>query len=198
MESRRTIYSTSQRRPAVTCGNHFPSRIPVPDHVTFNPLSTPNPPKMASFVEDLWSSIFTPGPTPTLLIATNVAFAALQAIFFALLLATYSLHFVALSIISGGLWYAINWFAAEVKLAQQAQEAEKKEQEKATPDTDSDTETEAVRGVKGVKEVNEGKAAASTSSSAYLQPDPKKRPSTGGDGSGYGSTDSEWEKVDDQ
>lgn len=147
---------------------------------------------MASFVEDLWASVFTPGPTPTLLIATNVAFAALQAIFFALLLATYSLHFVALSVISGGLWYAINWFAAEVKLAQQAQEAEQKEQEKDTPDTDSDTETEAVQ------EVKEGKATVSTGSSAHLQPDLKIRPSTGGDGSGYGSTDSEWEKVDDQ
>ncbi|CAG7920671.1 unnamed protein product [Penicillium olsonii] len=148
---------------------------------------------MASFVEDLWSSIFTPGPTPTLLIATNVAFAALQAIFFALLLATYSLHFVALSIISGGLWYSINWFAAEVKLAQQAQEAEK-EKEKLEkprlPDTDSETETEAVKEVK----------ATVTGSSTLLHPegDSKKRPTTGGDGSGYGSTDSEWEKVDDQ
>jgi hypothetical protein len=137
---------------------------------------------MASFVEDLWSSIFTPGPTPTLLIATNVAFAALQAIFFALLLATYSLHFVALSIISGGLWYAINWFAAEVKLAQEQQEKDK------TADSDSETETEAARDVK----------SAVTTGSSHLQPqDPKQRPNSG-DGSGYGSTDSEWEKVDDQ
>jgi hypothetical protein len=152
---------------------------------------------MASFVEDLWSSIFTPGPTPTLLIATNISFAALQLIFFALLLATYSLHFVALSIISGGLWFSINWFAAEVRLAQQAQEAEKEKDRKTrskTPGDNTDSETET--------ETTDVKPSAVTtgSSTSGLQPierDSKKRPSTGGDGSGYGSTDSEWEKVDD-
>jgi hypothetical protein len=162
---------------------------------------------MASFMEDLWSSIFTPGPTPTLLIATNVTFAALQIIFFALLLATYSLHFVALSIISGGLWWAINWFAAEVRLAQQAQEAEKEKQESGDAKTrkspavgesaDSETETEAIV----AKKIDDKSAAVATGSAASgLLPtarDPKKRPSTGGEGSGYGSTDSEWEKVDD-
>jgi hypothetical protein len=157
---------------------------------------------MVSFVEDLWSSIFTPGPTPTLLIATNVSFAALQLVFFALLLATYSLHFVALSIISAGLWYSINWFAAEVRLAQLAQEAEKKKEKDQEDDTrargasvGSDTETEALAS----KKQNKSEAVA-TGSASRLQPtelDSKKRPSTGGDGSGYGSTDSEWEKVDD-
>ncbi|KAJ5230292.1 hypothetical protein N7489_011000 [Penicillium chrysogenum] len=164
---------------------------------------------MASFMGDLWSSIFTPGPTPTLLIATNVTFAALQIIFFALLLATYSLHFVALSIISGGLWWAINWFAAEVRLAQQAQEAEKEKQKQESGDAktrkspavgesaDSETETEAIV----AKRIDDKSAAVATGSAASgLLPtarDPKKRPSTGGEGSGYGSTDSEWEKVDD-
>ena len=157
---------------------------------------------MVSFVEDLWSSIFTPGPTPTLLIATNVSFAALQLVFFALLLATYSLHFVALSIISAGLWYSINWFAAEVRLAQLAQEAEKKKEKDQEDDTrargasvGSDTETEALAS----KKQNKSEAVA-TGSASRLQPtelESKKRPSTGGDGSGYGSTDSEWEKVDD-
>lgn len=160
-------------------------------------------------MEDLWSSIFTPGPTPTLLIATNVTFAALQLIFFALLLATYSLHFVALSIISAGLWWSINWFAAEVKLAQQAQEAEKEKQESEGGDAktrkspavgesaDSDTETEAL----DVKKTDGKSSAVATGSvTSGLLPtarDPKKRLSTGGEGSGYGSTDSEWEKVDD-
>ncbi|KAJ5699849.1 hypothetical protein N7536_002862 [Penicillium majusculum] len=164
---------------------------------------------MASFMEDLWSSIFTPGPTPTLLIATNVTFAALQLIFLALLLATYSLHFVALSIISAGLWWSINWFAAEVRLAQQAQEAEKEKQESEGGDAktrkspavgesaDSDTETEAL----DVKKTDDKSSAVATGSvTSGLLPtarDPKKRPSTGGEGSGYGSTDSEWEKVDD-
>ncbi|KXG51100.1 Endoplasmic reticulum, protein Pkr1 [Penicillium griseofulvum] len=161
---------------------------------------------MASFMGDLWSSIFTPGPTPTLLIATNVTFAALQFIFLALLLATYSLHFVALSIISGGLWWSINWFAAEVRLAQQAQEAEKEKQEGDDAKTrrkspvresaDSETETEALV----TKKADKPSAVATGSATSGLLPtarDHKKRPSTGAEGSGYGSTDSEWEKVDD-
>ncbi|KAJ5506206.1 Endoplasmic reticulum protein Pkr1 [Penicillium expansum] len=140
---------------------------------------------MASFMEDLWSSIFTPGPTPTLLIATNVTFAALH----------------------GGLWWSINWFAAEVRLAQLAQETEKEKQEEADANTrkspavgesaDSDTETEAL----DVKKADDKSSAVATgSASSGLLPtarDPKKRPSTRGEGSGYGSTDSEWEKVDD-
>ena len=58
----------------------------------------------SSFFEDLWESIFTPGPTPTLLIATNASFAALQLLFFALFIGTYSIHFVILSFLTGGLW----------------------------------------------------------------------------------------------
>ncbi|KAJ5972599.1 Endoplasmic reticulum protein Pkr1 [Penicillium vulpinum] len=163
---------------------------------------------MASFMGDLWSSIFTPGPTPTLLIATNVTFAALQLVFLGLLLATYSLHFVALSIISAGLWWSINWFAAEVRLAQQAQEAEKEKQEsednaktrRKSPvreSADSETETEDLV---AKKTDNKSSAVATGSATSGLLPtarDPKKRPNTGGEGSGYGSTDSEWEKVDD-
>jgi hypothetical protein len=100
---------------------------------------------MASFVEDLWNSIFTPGATPTLLIATNVTFAALQMVLFALLLMTYSIHFIILSVLCGGLWSAINWFAAELK-KEQAKEAEKKAKEDAiarqTADDSDETEVE--------------------------------------------------------
>ncbi|KAJ6017066.1 hypothetical protein N7451_000445 [Penicillium sp. IBT 35674x] len=159
---------------------------------------------MASFVEELWSSVFTPGPTPTLLIATNVTFAALQFVFFVLLLATYSIHFVVLSFLSAGLWYSINWFAQEVSAVQRAQEAEKKAQAEAettgsdrkkdsVDSADSETETESFSGQKP-------SAVATGSAAARLQPpdqDPKKRVSVGGDSSGYGSTDSEWEKVED-
>ncbi|KAJ5441292.1 Endoplasmic reticulum protein Pkr1 [Penicillium cf. griseofulvum] len=152
---------------------------------------------MASFMEDLWSSIFTPGPTPTLLIATNVTFAALQFIFLALLLATYSLHFVALSIISGGLWWSINWFATEVRLAQQAQEAEKEKQE----GDDAKTRRKSPRlKLSSPRKTDKPSAVATGSAASGLLPtarDHKKRPSTGAEGSGYGSTDSEWEKVDD-
>lgn len=82
---------------------------------------------MADFFTDLWTSVFTPGPTPTLLIATNATFAALQLVLLALLVATYSVHFVILSFLCAGLWWSINWFAAEVLRAQ----AEGEEKERA-------------------------------------------------------------------
>jgi hypothetical protein len=72
---------------------------------------------MASFVTELWESVFTPGTTPVLLKATNLTFAALQITLFALLIATYSVHFVALSILCAGLWWSINWFATELAAA---------------------------------------------------------------------------------
>jgi hypothetical protein len=81
---------------------------------------------MASFFENLWESIFTPGPTPTLLVATNASFAALQLLFFALLVATYSIHFVILSALTAGLWWAINWFAGELRAAQAKEEEAKR------------------------------------------------------------------------
>ncbi|KAF2641468.1 Pkr1-domain-containing protein [Massarina eburnea CBS 473.64] len=81
---------------------------------------------VATFLENLFNSIFTPGPTPTLLVATNATFAALQALFFALLLATYSIHFIILSALTAGLWWAINWFAAEIREAQAKEEAAKR------------------------------------------------------------------------
>ncbi|USP73318.1 hypothetical protein yc1106_00592 [Curvularia clavata] len=81
---------------------------------------------MASFFEQLWESIFTPGPTPTLLVATNASFAALQLLLFVMLLATYSIHFAILSLLCGGLWWSINWFAAEIRAAQAKEEEAKR------------------------------------------------------------------------
>jgi hypothetical protein len=77
---------------------------------------------MATFMTDLWESIFTPGPTPTLLIAANASFGALQVTLFGLFLATYSAHFIALSVICAGVWWGINWFAVELRKAQAAEE----------------------------------------------------------------------------
>jgi hypothetical protein len=77
---------------------------------------------MADFMTRLWESVFTPGPTPTLLIAANASFGALQFLLLALFFATWSYHFVALSVICGGVWWGINWFAAELQKAQAAEE----------------------------------------------------------------------------
>lgn len=76
---------------------------------------------MATFFENLWTSVFVPGTTPTLLIATNASFAALQLLLFTLLVTTYSVHFAVLSFLCGGLWWAINWFATELAKADAAE-----------------------------------------------------------------------------
>jgi STAM-binding protein len=77
---------------------------------------------MASFLEDLWGSIFTPGPTPTLVVATNATFAVLQVVLAILLLLTKSIHLAVLSVLCGGLWWGINWFVAELAKAEKAEE----------------------------------------------------------------------------
>ena len=98
---------------------------------------------MADFVQNLWESIFTPGPTPTLLVATNVTFACLQTVLLLLLVATYSIHFLILSCISAGLWLSINWFAGELKAAQEKETREKaRAQQRASHHTTEDSDTE--------------------------------------------------------
>lgn len=84
---------------------------------------------MTSFLEDLWESIFVAGPTPTLLKAANGTFAALQILLAVLLVTTNSMHFVALSVLCGGLWWSINWFATELKIHQEREEREKRKAE---------------------------------------------------------------------
>lgn len=81
---------------------------------------------MADFMNELWSSVFTAGTTPTLIVATNVTFAALQILLFTLLVVTQSIHFAILTVLCGGLWWSINWFANELRAAQAKEdEAEK-------------------------------------------------------------------------
>jgi hypothetical protein len=72
---------------------------------------------LLSFFEDLFQSIFTPGPTTSLIKATNISFLALQLLLTLLLYATKSIHFVVLSLLCGGLWWSINWFVTELESA---------------------------------------------------------------------------------
>ncbi|MCJ1248493.1 hypothetical protein MMC30_005711 [Trapelia coarctata] len=152
---------------------------------------------MAAFLTDLVQSIFTPGPTPTLLVATNAAFAALQALLLALLIATYSIHFIILSFLCGGLWWAINWFATEIRGAAEKEAEGKKlrgakmERDSRSAD-DSGTETEgAERAVK--KSVQMG---SSQGGLKPVEPDDlmRKRRSLGE----VSGTDSEWDKVENE
>ena len=106
---------------------------------------------MASFFNDLFASIFTPGPTSSLLLATNVSFAALQFVFLFLLIATFSVHFVVLSGLCAALWWGINWFVVELK-AHEAAEKEKAraaELEAEKESSESDTDAQTVVGGKG-------------------------------------------------
>ena len=175
---------------------------------------------MADFLPNLWESIFTSGPTPTLLIATNATFAALQLVLALLLFATYSIHFAILSVICGGLWWSINWFASEVAAvrAEEAKEAQKKKEEgekarkdggggESADDEGESTEVEeqggleASRGSLSLSGFEEGAVRSQTgreedenAAAAMRQRNVKAQH---GDLSGEVSTDSEWEKVED-
>lgn len=202
---------------------------------------------MSQFLENLWNSVFTPGPTPTLLVATNASFAALQLVLFALLLATYSIHFVVLSGLCGGLWWSINWFANELRAATEKEEAAKKLRERREKerersrddkngrdeggrepamgrdggegegmdtgdDTETETETEVMRKSGTAAKTREGGGGVSaesahgaqtatttgTQAAAGLGVDEalKKRRSMGD--SAESSTDSEWEKIEQE
>ena len=154
---------------------------------------------MSSFLSDLWTSVFTPGPTPTLIVATNVSFAALQVVLLALLLLTYSVHFIILSLLCAGLWVAINWFVRELQAAN-AKEREAKEirelrkEEVHEDNEDSGTETEAMEDT-GRNEESKRQLEIDMplrARNAVL----RKRPSLGST-SGDMSTDSEWDKVEE-
>ena len=156
---------------------------------------------MASFFEELWNSVFIPGPTSTLLVATNASFACLQLLLLCLLLATYSVHFIVLSFICGSLWWSINWFAAELRSAKASEGSNEPKQKESSPQLgkvplgDSDTETEP--------STRSMMPPAPREPPTLLKPKPtdsedslRKRRSMG-DSSGYISTDSEWEKINE-
>ncbi|KAM0717050.1 hypothetical protein Q7P37_006902 [Cladosporium fusiforme] len=146
---------------------------------------------MTTFLSNLWTSVFTAGPTPTLLLATNLTFGSLQLVLLLLLLGTRSLHFLALSIISGGLWWAINWFAGEVAAVRAEEEEKKKEEEKERMrrEVQEGEEDEGERTEVEVVSAREGREGGSS-----------RRRKVGEEGgvdlSGEVSTDSEWEKVE--
>lgn len=158
---------------------------------------------MANFFEELWTSVFTPGTTPTLLLATNATFGALQFLLLILLFATYSIHFLVLSILCAGLWYSINWFATEINIAQAKAQTDSKPH--TSDSIDSDTETEEHYPTKEklksiIPQKDNTHQLLDPSNATTSHEDIRKRVSSTrrpslGDSSGYISTDSEWEKV---
>ena len=154
---------------------------------------------MADFLNNLFQSIFTPGPTPTLIVATNAAFAALQVVLIALLIATYSIHFIILSFLCGGLWYAINWFVTELEAAKEKEvqarrlrDIRKEREEKIAEDSGTETEDAVKTSKSSIRASGSGLSPPSVDDKSM-----KKRRSLG-ETSGDLSTDSEWDKVEDE
>jgi len=144
---------------------------------------------MSAFFTDLFESIFTPGPTSSLVLATNVAFAGLQFVLLVLLLTTYSIHFVILSTISAGLWWGINWFVNELNIAKAQEEAEEKKQ-KLAQDAGDDTETEAETVV-----ATSGSASGSKKEQGGAQSRVASKGRADWGSRSEISTEDEWEKV---
>lgn len=182
---------------------------------------------MGDFITNLWQSVFTPGTTPTLLIATNATFACLQLLLGALLFATYSIHFAILSFLSGGLWYSINWFAHELQQAQAKEvEAERLRKKKrgedewrakgdGADDEGEDTEVEG-GGMKdsvsyeptgadetAKRQISDAVKSAGQATTSGLQAKDAasdarpRRAADAGSSASEISTDSEWEKIED-
>lgn len=156
---------------------------------------------MASFLTDLFTSIFTPGPTQSLLVATNVSFAALQVVLLVLLVLTYSVHFIVLSMLCSGLWWSINWFAAELELAKQKGKEEEakrhdeiQHQRLTSSDDDSATETEG--GDDRTFSAHLKPVWHTTTPTDDIEARLRRRRSLGSS-TGDLSTDSEWDKVEE-
>ncbi|KAG5989564.1 hypothetical protein E4U43_004477 [Claviceps pusilla] len=161
---------------------------------------------MSSFFIDLWESIFTPGPTPTILYATNLSFGALQLVLLALLFATASVHFVVLSVLCGGLWWGINWFARELALAREQEreqdggEGTKKKGESKVEES-SDTEVEMTTGREDKARGRVGMDVRSRRGGAREEVKLKEEEDVEEEGKHAGvsqssaSTEDEWEKV---
>jgi hypothetical protein len=144
---------------------------------------------MSAFLTDLFQSIFTPGPTYTLIVATNVSFACLQVVLLLLLIATYNIHFVVLSLLSAALWWAINWFVAELEAAQTLDREKKRRIEEKAEDSETEAETVIGSGDPGSKEVE------------VVEQKGGLKDRGGGEGSrseAEASTEDEWERVSDE
>mgnify|MGYP002477022081 CR=1 FL=1 len=72
---------------------------------------------MGNFVVDLWDSIFQPGTTPTLILATHLSFIALFSVLGWLIYVTkaQNIHFIMLLLIAIALWVTIIWFTSELQ-----------------------------------------------------------------------------------
>ncbi|RDA95981.1 hypothetical protein CP533_5873 [Ophiocordyceps camponoti-saundersi (nom. inval.)] len=175
---------------------------------------------MATFLSNLWHSIFTPGPTPTLIRATNVSLASLQLVFSGLLIATRSLHFVVLSLLNAALWTTVNWFVKELELSKSSsssrqqplsQRETKRKRKHDSIDDSSDTEVEYSSPVVAFTSAQDVQRVTTTTSSSSADVDkdyddlrqrshphqlnPQHHPTSLDGTQSSVSTEDEWEKI---
>lgn len=81
---------------------------------------------VVDFVEELWTTITTPGTSPALVKATHGAFAGLLITLLFCIAMTRNIHFIFLFIIASGLWASITWFIREIELEKARLKAEGK------------------------------------------------------------------------
>lgn len=97
---------------------------------------------MANFFVALWESVFQPGTTPQLIIATHVSFLALLATLGWLIHATSgNIHFYALFTIALFLWFTVIWFIQELKNVQLKNNQELEKSSKVDDKNDVDRES---------------------------------------------------------
>lgn len=73
---------------------------------------------MSGFIVGLWESVFQPGTSPQLILATHLSFIALLTTLSWLIYVTKgNIHFIMLFIIALLLWITIIWFISELETA---------------------------------------------------------------------------------
>lgn len=102
---------------------------------------------MSSFATGLWNSVFQPGTTPQLIIATHCSFVALLVTLMWLIYATSgNIHFFALFFIALLLWGSVIWFIQELKGAKlMSNEELMSEEKKGEVEEDKKVDSEKIK-----------------------------------------------------
>ena len=69
---------------------------------------------MAHFFVALWESVFQPGTSPQLIIATHISFLLLLTVLGSQIYLTNNVHYYALFTIATLLWITVTWFVSEL------------------------------------------------------------------------------------
>ncbi|CCE64068.1 hypothetical protein TPHA_0G02320 [Tetrapisispora phaffii CBS 4417] len=101
-----------------------------------------------SFFVELWNSVFTPGTSPQLIIATNLSFLALIITLIWLIVQTNgNIHFIILLSIATILWITVIWFINELKSVKLMTNEELGTEETKNKDVNTETQAKKASGV---------------------------------------------------